>query len=292
LNDIELGETDTEGVIVNVKPLDVTPPDVTVTVAVPAVAIRLAATDAVTCPAFTYVVVSADPFQFTTAPETKPLPFTVSVSAGPPAVVLAGLSELIAGAIEMLNGSWFDSVPAAFATAILAVPAVVSRVAGIVAAIWAASIRLGWMDTAAPPGGANLTESPIPKLVPAMLTGEAELPTTTPDGVTEVIEGTGADGGLIVKVAPLDVTSPDVTVTVAAPAVAIRLAATEAVSCPAFTYVVVSADPFQFTTAPEAKPLPFTVSVSAGPPAVALAGLNELIAGPAAVTGVTVTSAH
>ena len=56
--------------------------------------------------------------------------------------------------------------------------------------------------------------------------------------------------------------------------------------------MVGSAVPFQFTTAPDAKPAPFMVSVKPDPPAVADAGLNELIAGPATtvnVAGVEVT---
>ena len=43
------------------------------------------------------VVVSAAPFQFTVDPETKFVPFTVSVNPGPPAVAQVGLSELIVG---------------------------------------------------------------------------------------------------------------------------------------------------------------------------------------------------
>ena len=51
----------------------------------------------------------------------------------------------------------------------------------------------------------------------------------------------------------------------------------------AFTNVVGNADPFQFTTAPEANPVPFTVRVKPEPPAAAEDGLSELIAGPAAI---------
>jgi len=47
--------------------------------------------------ALTNVVVRLLPFQLTTEPETNPVPLTVRVNAAPPAVALAGDSELIVG---------------------------------------------------------------------------------------------------------------------------------------------------------------------------------------------------
>jgi hypothetical protein len=82
--------------IVNVFAFDIPPHGVTtVTEAVPAVVIRAAGTVAVSCVAETNVVASGLPFQFTVEPETKLVPFTVSVNCGPPAVAQVGLSELI-----------------------------------------------------------------------------------------------------------------------------------------------------------------------------------------------------
>jgi hypothetical protein len=84
--------------IVNVCAFDVPPHGVTtVTEAVPAVAMRAAGTVAVSCVAETNVVASTVAFHFTVEPETKLVPFTVSVNCGPPAVVQVGLSELIVG---------------------------------------------------------------------------------------------------------------------------------------------------------------------------------------------------
>jgi hypothetical protein len=57
----------------------------------PAEAIRVAGTEAVSCVALTKVVASVVPFQFTVAPETKLVPFTVSVNAPPPGAADAGL---------------------------------------------------------------------------------------------------------------------------------------------------------------------------------------------------------
>ena len=71
---------------------------VTVTVAVPAVAISAAVIAAVNCVALTNVVVLAAPLNFTTDVDTKPVPFTVSVKAAPPAVALVGESEVTVGA--------------------------------------------------------------------------------------------------------------------------------------------------------------------------------------------------
>jgi hypothetical protein len=84
--------------IVNVFAFDVPPHEVTtVTEAVPAVATRAAGTAAVSCVAETNVVASTVAFHFTVEPETKLVPFTVSVNCGSPAVVQVGLSELIVG---------------------------------------------------------------------------------------------------------------------------------------------------------------------------------------------------
>ena len=87
--------------IVNDTVADVPPPGaglVTVTVAVPAVAISAAEIAAVSCVALTNVVVLAAPLNFTTDVDTKPVPFTVRVKAAPPAVALVGEREVSVGA--------------------------------------------------------------------------------------------------------------------------------------------------------------------------------------------------
>ena len=134
----------------------------------------------------------AEPFQFTAAPLANPLPFTVNVKTGPPAVVDAGLSELI--------------------------------------------------------------------VAPA-----------------DTVKLTGAE-----------VTPPLLTVMLTVEGVAMRLAATLAVSWPGLANIVGSAEPFQFTVAPLANPLPFTVNVKAGPPAVALGGKRELTETGDVIVSVTV----
>ena len=65
----------------------------TVTCAVPAAAIRLAGTCAVSCVAETKVVVRFVPFQLTTEAEMKFVPCIVNVKAAPPAVAVLGEIE-------------------------------------------------------------------------------------------------------------------------------------------------------------------------------------------------------
>ena len=87
--------------IVNDRLPDVPPPGaglVTVTVAVPAVAISAAVIAAVNSVALTKVVVLAAPLNFTTDVDTMPIPLTVSVKAAPPAVALVGEREVAVGA--------------------------------------------------------------------------------------------------------------------------------------------------------------------------------------------------
>ena len=87
--------------IVNDRLPDVPPPGagfVTVTVAVPAVAISAAVIAAVNCVALTNVVVLAAPLNFTTDVDSKPVPFTVRVKAASPAVALVGEREVAVGA--------------------------------------------------------------------------------------------------------------------------------------------------------------------------------------------------
>ena len=262
------------GLMVNVAPPEVTPPETTVMVAVPCDAIRLADTDAVNCVALTYVVDSADPFQSTTAPEAKPLPFTVSVNAAPPTVALEGLNELIAGGLLTVMG---NPVAAEVYPPEIAKtenePAVAIRLAGTDAVTCVALTYVVVSVVELLGVVYQSTEAPDENPVPFTVRMNAGPPAVTLDGLNEVIEGmTG-------RLEPADVTPPEVTVMVAGPATVIKLAGTVAVNCVALTYVVVNAVPFHFTTAPEANPLPFTVNVKAGPPATTGSGLSELIAG-------------
>ena len=78
----------------NVTAFDAPPPGfVTVICASPPLAMSLAGMDAVSRVLLTKVVGRVAPFHRTTEPETKLLPFTVSVNAGPPTAASAGDSD-------------------------------------------------------------------------------------------------------------------------------------------------------------------------------------------------------
>jgi hypothetical protein len=89
-------------------------------------------------------------------------------------------------------------------------------------------------------------------------------------------------GGLIVNVCAFDVPPPGAgftTVTDAAPAAATFAAGTIAVSLIEDTNVVTRGEPFQLTVEVETKLVPFTVKVNWADPAVAEAGLIEVVVG-------------
>ena len=63
---------------------------------------------------------------------------------------------------------------------------------------------------------------------------------------------------------------------------------TAALTCVAVTKVVGRGEPFHWTTAPCANPVPVTPRVKAGMPAMTEAGLRDVIAGGALMVKVTV----
>jgi len=102
----------------------------TVMVALPALAIRLAATDTVSCVALTKVVGSAEPFHCTLAPERKPVPLTVRVKAGPVAVAEVGFRLVMTGVGGLMgNVAVFEEMPPGLTTVMLALPTLAIRLA-------------------------------------------------------------------------------------------------------------------------------------------------------------------
>jgi hypothetical protein len=86
---------------------------VTVTVAVPAVAIRDPETVAVSKPESKNVVGSGDPFQLARAPDWKLEPEIVSVKPGLPAMAVSGkMTEMLAPRIVVTSLTW--SLPVLF----------------------------------------------------------------------------------------------------------------------------------------------------------------------------------
>jgi hypothetical protein len=268
--------------IVNMSAFDAPPPGAglnTVTLAVPALAMSLAGIAAVACVALTYVVVRFDPFHLTTDVLTKPDPFTVSVNAGPPGAATLGDSVLSTGiGLLIVNVRAFDVPPpgAGLNTVTLAVPAFTMSLAGITAvtcvALTYVVVRFDpfqrTTDALTKPDPFTVSVPPAPPAI--VLLGESEVRT-----------GTGFPGA-IVNTSAFDVPPPGAglnTVTLAVPAAAMSLAGIAAVTCVVLKYVVVRLDPFQRTTDELTKPDPFTVSVNAGPPGVALLGESEVSAG-------------
>ena len=233
--------------------------------------------EAVSFVLLTNVVVRADPFQFTTEPETNFDPCTVSVKVGPPAVALLGEIEPIAGTgLLMVNVIAFDVPPPGepFTTVTEAVPAVAMSAAEMEAV---STVLLEKVVVRGAPF--QFTTEVATKPEPFTVSVKAAPPAVALLGEIEPIAGTGL---LMVNVIAFDVPPPGgpfTTVTEAVPAVAMSAAEMEAVSIVLLEKVVARGDPFQFTTEVVTKPEPFTVSVKAAPPAVALLGEIELIAG-------------
>ena len=117
----------------------------------------------------------------------------------------------------------------------------------------------------------QLTTEPFTKLLPFTVSVKVGPPAAALLG--ESVVNVGVEALLIVKVRALETAPPGFcTVTEALPAAAMSAAGIAAVSWVALTKVVVRFAPFQLTTEPFTKLLPFTVSVKAGPPAAALLG--------------------
>ena len=125
------------------------------------------------------------------------------------------------------------------------------------------------------PAPLKFTVAPDTNPTPLTVSVNAAEPATALEGEIELSVGTGL---LIVNDNAFDVPlgAGFVTVTPAIPAVAISAAVIAAVSCVAFTSVVVLATPLNFTTDVDTKPVPFTVRVKAAPPAVVLIGEREV----------------
>ena len=125
--------------IVKVTEFEVPPPGgglTTVTDAVPAVATFAAGTIAVSLIEETNVVVRAKPFQLTVEVETKLVPFTVRANWALPAMVEAGLIDVMVGSgLLIVNVTELDVPPpgGGLTTVMDAVPAVATFAAGTIA---------------------------------------------------------------------------------------------------------------------------------------------------------------
>src|ERR1035441_9558526 len=110
--------------MVKASAFDVAPSPATVTLAVPAVAMRAAGTLAVNWEALTNVVASGAPFHCTLELAVKPAPVTVRVKAAPPGAAALGLrlAREAAGVVEMDSTSSLEETGPSLKTLILALP--------------------------------------------------------------------------------------------------------------------------------------------------------------------------
>ena len=258
--------------MVNVWALEVPPPGdglTTVTLAVPAVAMSAAVIVAVISVSLTKVVVRFEPFHCTWLLATKFVPFTVKVNDPPPAVALGGESDLVVGiGLSIVNVSGADVPPpgAGLVTVTMAVPAVAMSAAVIMAVTFVAFTKvLVRLDPF------QFTIDVETKLVPVTVRVKAAPPAVVLLGESAVAVGLGLS---TVNVTALEVPPPPgfITVTGNVPARAISATVIIAVTFLLLTNVVVLAEPFHCTIDVLAKFVPFTVRVTAEPPAVALLG--------------------
>jgi hypothetical protein len=271
---------------------DVPPPGApvkTVTETVVAEAMSAAVMLAVSCVALTKLVVLLVPFHRTVEPFTKPVPFTVIEKAGPPAVPDAGDRVVTAGtgllAAFIVNETLFDVPPPGVPvnTVTVFVPDEAMSAAVILAV---SCVPLTKLVVLLDPF--HRTVEPFTKPVPFTVSEKAGPPTVADAGDRVVTAGTGLLAAFTVNETLFEVPPPGAplnTVTVLVPDEAMSAAVMLAVSCVPLTKLVVLLDPFHRTVEPFTKPVPFTVSEKAGPPAVPDAGERVVNAG----TGLPVT---
>ena len=154
-------------------------------------------------------------------------------------------------------------------TVIDAVPTDAMRFAGTAAVSW-----LAFTNVVDSPEPFHCTVAPEENPPPFTVNVNAGPPAVADAGTREVSTRVEL---LMEKLTLFDGVPPASTMIDAAPADAVRLAGTEAVTWPEFTNVVDNPEPFHCTDDPDVNPLPLTVSVKPDPPAVALVGFSEEI---------------
>ena len=211
--------------------------------------------------------------------ETKPVPFTVSVKAGPPAAARFGLIVVIAGigfAAVIVKVTEFEFPPTGggFDTLMTALPGAAMSLAGIVAVSNVALVDV--VGRSAP--FQRTTEADI-KPVPVIVSMSVPLPAVAEPGLMLLMVGTGL---LTEKFTALEVPPPGPglkTETLAVPPVARSLAGIDAEIWLLLTKTVARFDPFQRTTDPPTKLVPFTTTVNGSPPVTAEVGAMLVMLG-------------
>ena len=212
------------------------------------------------------------PFQRACEVGTKFVPVIVSVKAGPPALVLGGDSDAMLGAgllTVKLEAALVPPPGAGLTTVTRAICPCAMSLAGMAAFNCVALTTV--VFRAAP---IHITSELETNFLPFTVSVNAAPPAVTLEGESEEIAGTGL---LIEKVSAAEVPPPGEglnTTTDAVPAVDMSAALIAAVSFVLLTKVVVRFEPFHCSTDVFTKLLPVAVNVKAGPPAIALEGVN------------------
>ena len=235
---------------------------------------------AVSLVVLTNVVARAEPFHFADDVETKFVPLMVSVNAGPPALALLGEREVILGtALLIVNVTGADvPPPGAGLNTVTGTRAPVA----ISAAVIAACNLLLFRNVVVRGEPFHCTTDVETKFVPVAVSVNAAPPAILVFGAIDVSVGARLS---MVNVRALDVPPPGdgfFTVTLAVPALAIKVAPTVAlimVLLTKATPVIPVLEPFHSTVEVETKFVPFTVSVNAAPPSVPLGGFSDVAVG-------------
>jgi hypothetical protein len=162
-----------------------------------------------------------------------------------------------------------------------AVPTLATYASGIVALTPVGSTYIVVGAVVVPPLSVHWTAEQGTKLLPMAVrknapVGGCVVPTAALFGMSEEMKGTGSEVGAVsAKFEAPEVVVELETVTAAVPVVpgkAVSAGEIVAVSCVELTNVVGRGDPFQFTTSPFTKSVPFTVS---GKPVVPQYGVED-----------------
>src|SRR5579871_1850425 len=247
------------------------PPVVTLTLAMPAAAIKPAGTAASNWLALPKLVWSAAPFQVTTELRRKFDPATASVKAGPPAVAELGLMPArTGGGTVTVKDRAFVVAPLGFVSVSEAVPPAAINSGGTATVTWVV------LTNVVPSGVApHRTTQFTARLVPVSVSVNAPPPAVTEDGDAAVSVGVAGFIGMpmLFETAP-----PGLKIAMAAEeAEAIKLSGTVAVSWLALTHTAGRGVLFQSIVEPGAKFTPLTVRSSGPVPAVTWLGLALVI---------------
>jgi hypothetical protein len=239
--------------------------------AVPGETISALVTVAVNCVELRNPVANGELFHRTTAPGEKPLPESVTVTAGPPANVELGLSKEILGVALPTEKTTSDDVPPSGLTTLM--PTVLGETISALV-----TVAVNCVELRNPVANGELfhrTTAPGEKPLPESVTVTAGSPANAQFGRSREILGlalptektTGDD------VPPSGLT----TLMPAVPGETISALVTVAVNCVELRNPVANGELFHCTTAPGEKPLPESVTVTAGPPANVEVGFSKEI---------------